>query len=70
MAVKDFDTSENKDIRKDEKTAQQKPSEHSADGLKIASTDIKNANATGDGSFGRSDEVPENGDQENMDNTY
>lgn len=60
MAIKDFDTSENTD-RDNKTSAEPKPMGDNGKGLANANkgagkTEIKNAHAAGDGSYGRSDE--------------
>lgn len=61
MAVKDFDTSENRDREKDKKIDEDWKSHHTTtdrypeEAKGIAETEIKNAHASGDGSFGRAD---------------
>ena len=73
MAIKDLDTSENKDINS-HAADDKKESKESADSkIKLlGETDIKNAHATGDGSYGRNDESLPEGDAGNdkVENTY
>ena len=78
MSVKDFDVSENIDREKNQKSGEDWKSHQGAAGEKSkdkeppAKTEVKNAHATGDGSYGRSDEsISETDDKENMsDNIY
>jgi len=78
MAVKDFDSNENTDRQKDKKIDEDWKSHHTTedrypDAAKgIAETDVKNAHASGDGSFGRNDEsLPDKEDGGKAgDNTY
>ena len=58
MAIKDFDTSENRDREKkaaDDRQAQCDAAERPVKGDKDGGVTIKNAHATGDGSYGRND---------------
>jgi hypothetical protein len=64
MAVKDFDTTENRD--RDKRSSEDWQSHHDTgkrfpdEAKGIGEVDVKNAHASGDGSFGRNDEsVPE-----------
>ncbi|MFL5811284.1 MAG: hypothetical protein ACJ749_17310 [Flavisolibacter sp.] len=75
MAIKDFDTSENKD--RDKKAAGDWKSHHTTGdrypekAKGIGETDVKNAHATGDGSFGRNDEsIPDKEDEKKEEPPY
>ncbi|HYO23038.1 MAG TPA: hypothetical protein VER36_11585 [Flavisolibacter sp.] len=80
MAKKDFEINENKDLEKDKKIDEDWKSHHTTgdrypdDAAGIGETDVKNAHASGDGSFGRSDgSLPEGGENESKkttDNAY
>lgn len=79
MAKKDFEMAENQDREKDQQINEDWKSHHTTgdrypDNAKgIGETDVKNAHASGDGSFGRNDEsLPEDEDKEDIstDNNY
>ena len=76
MAKKDFEMSENQDREKDKRIDEDWKSHHTTgdrypEAAKgIGETDVKNAHASGDGSFGRNDgSLPENGNEETNDPT-
>jgi len=76
MSVKDFDVNENIDRDKkhrneDEEKSHQKASEpQEANAGSSNFTEVKNAHATGDGSYGRNDEsLPENDEAEQLGDT-
>jgi hypothetical protein len=61
MSIKDLDTSENKDGDSNAAKHQEESQDLTSGKIKLpGETDIKNAHATGDGSYGRNDEsLPE-----------
>jgi hypothetical protein len=78
MSVKDFDISENIEREQNQKTGEDWKTHHTPANAKPENsgqepkTEVKNAHATGDGSYGRNDgSIPENDEKENMrDNIY
>jgi hypothetical protein len=80
MAKKDFENNENKDREKDQRIDEDWKSHHTTgdrypeEAKGIGETDVKNANASGDGSFGRSDssilDNNEDSEEEATDNKY
>ena len=78
MSVKDFDISENIEREQNQKTGEDWKTHHKPANAKPGNTgpepktEVKNAHATGDGSYGRNDgSIPENDEKENMrDNIY
>ncbi len=76
MSVKDFESSENIDREKKEKMNEDWESHHTTtdrfpdEAKGIAETEVKNAHAAGDGSFGRADSIPENDEQKTNDSNY
>ena len=70
MATKDLDLNDNKEQEKDKKIDEDWQSHHTTtdrypeEAKGIGETDVKNAHASGDGSFGRNDEsLPEKDDK-------
>ena len=75
MSVKDFNVSENIDREKNPAKADAAHTKDAAkskvpDGKHNWEEEVKNANASGDGSYGRSDENLENSDEKKEDNNY
>jgi hypothetical protein len=75
MATKDFNTSEDREMASNEKGNSAKPLPGDAsqqEEEKSKASDVKNAHASGDGSFGRNDEsVPDKAEKEKKeDNNY
>ena len=74
MSIKDFDFNENIDRDKNKRN-EEEGKRSSAEGQKNEKrpgvTEVKNAHATGDGSFGRADEIPDSErDADTKDNIY
>ena len=74
MSIKDFDVKENidRDKNKHGEEGKRTGSEGQLDNEKRSGeTEVKNAHATGDGSFGRADEIPDSDrDADTKDNIY
>jgi hypothetical protein len=76
MAMKDSDTNENKNSEKDKRIDEDWKAHHTTtdrypeEAKGIAETEVKNAHASGDGSFGRNDGIPESEDDPKTDRTY
>jgi hypothetical protein len=74
MTKKDFEINENKDIEKDKKMDEDWKSHHTTldrypeEAKGIAETDVKNAHASGDGSFGRNDGSLPDGEEDQPNN--
>ena len=75
MSVKDFNVRENIDRERDKSKSHDEHSQEPTSQLQSSKKDwdneVKNANASGDGSFGRSDEMPDtSGDDQSGNNIY
>jgi hypothetical protein len=75
MSIKDFDVNENIDRDKNKHNEEEGKQSSVKGQLKnekrSAETEVKNAHATGDGSFGRADEIPDGDrDADTKDNIY
>ena len=74
MSIKDFDVNENIDRdknRHNEEVGKKANAEGQPQNAKNSgATEVKNAHATGDGSFGRADQIPDSDRDETKDNIY